>query len=112
MLCVSINRAVDQMEEVRVMRNYEAALVIHPNLEEEEIEALVEEYTSIIEDNDGEVTDVDEWGMRELAYEINDLTKGYYAMIKFDGQPELVDELTRVSKLKESIIRYLIVKDE
>ena len=94
------------------MRKYEAALVIHPNLEKEEVEALIEDYTSTIEDNDGEVTDVDEWGMRELAYEINDLTKGYYAMIKFDGQPELVDELTRISKLKESIIRYLIVKDE
>lgn len=94
------------------MRKYEAAIVLHPNLEEEQIEGLVEEYTAIIEDNDGSVTDVDEWGMRELAYEVNDLTKGYYAMIKFEGESEIIDELTRVSKLKESVIRYLIVKDE
>lgn len=93
------------------MRKYEAVFIFVPSLEEEKRNQLLERLKGIMEEN-GTITNVDEWGMRKLAYEINDLTEGYYVIVNFESNPETVGELDRVCKISDSIMRHMIVKED
>ena len=93
------------------MRKYEGVFIFIPNLEEEERNQLLDRLKGIIE-ADGTITEIDEWGMRKLAYEINDLTDGYYFIINFESTPETVEELDRVCKLSDNIMRHMIVRED
>ena len=90
------------------MRKYEAVFIFLPHLEEEVRIQLFDRLKGIIgEDN---VLDVDEWGMRKLAYEINDLTDGYYIVVNFESTPETIEELDRVCKISDNIMRHMVVR--
>ena len=90
------------------MRKYEAVFIFLPHLEEEVRTQLFNRLKSIMgEDN---VLNVDEWGMRKLAYEINDLTDGYYTVVNFESTPETIEELDRVCKISDNIMRHMIVR--
>ena len=80
---------------IEVINKYETIMVINPTLEEEKIEATIEKFKALISAN-GEVTNVDVWGKRKLAYEIDDLTEGYYVLVEFSSKPEFPAELERV----------------
>jgi small subunit ribosomal protein S6 len=94
------------------MVKYEGVFILKPNMEEEETKSQVERITSIIEDNNGKVDKVDEWGQRRLAYEIKKNKEGYYTIINFQAETDLVKELDRTSKINENIIRHMIIRDE
>lgn len=72
---------------------------------------LIDRFKSIIE-ADGTVTNVDEWGVRKLAYLIDDIGEGYYTLINFEGTPAVVDELDRIAKISDSVMRHMIIRDE
>lgn len=93
------------------MRKYEGVFIFVPSLEEENRNQLLDRLKSIIE-ADGAITSVDEWGMRKLAYEINDLTEGFYIIVNFESTPETVGELDRVCKISDSIMRHMIVRED
>jgi small subunit ribosomal protein S6 len=93
------------------MKKYETLFVLNPSLDEEAIKANIEKFKGIIE-QDGTVTNVDEWGKRRLAYEINDLTEGYYVLINFEANPELPKELDRIFRISDTILRHLIINLE
>lgn len=93
------------------MRKYEAVFIFVPNLEEEKRNQLLERLKSVIEGN-GSITNIDEWGMRKLAYEINDLKEGYYVIVNFESNSEVVDELDRVCKISDGIMRHMIVRED
>lgn len=93
------------------MKKYETLFVLDPSLDEEAIKANIEKFKGIIE-QDGTVTNVDEWGKRRLAYEINDLTEGYYVLINFEANPELPKELDRIFRISDLILRHLIINLE
>ena len=78
---------------------------------EEGIKALIEKFSNLIAQN-GTVDNVDEWGKRRLAYEIDDETEGYYVQIDFTSEPEFPAELDRVYKITSGILRTLIIKKE
>ena len=94
------------------MRKYETMFIVNPDLDSETTEELVEHITTVIEDNNGEVVNTDKWGTKELAYEINDHSAGYYTVINFKANNETLDELERNYKINDNVIRYLILKDE
>ena len=96
---------------IEVINKYETIMVINPTLEEEKIEAIVEKFKALISAN-GEVTNVDVWGKRKLAYEINDLTEGYYVLVEFTAKPEFPGELERVYKITDGIIRDIVIKKD
>ena len=96
---------------IEVTNKYETIMVINPTLEEEKIEAIVEKFKALISAN-GEVTNVDVWGKRKLAYEINDLTEGYYVLVEFSSKPEFPGELERVYKITDGIIRDIVIKKD
>ncbi len=94
------------------MTNYEVMFIIDPTLEDEKKEAVVETVKGIIA-AEGEVGNVDVWGMRKLAYPIQKKTEGYYVVIEFQAEHTLPKELDRRLKISDSIMRHLIVnKDE
>jgi small subunit ribosomal protein S6 len=93
------------------MRKYEAVFIFVPSLEEEKRNQLLDRLKGIIE-SDGTVTNVEEWGTRKLAYEINDLTEGYYVIVNFETTTETVEELNRVAKISDSIMRHMVVRED
>jgi len=94
------------------MRNYELMFVIRPTVEDDKRDALIETVKEIIS-SDGEVADVDIWGMRKLAYEIEKHTEGYYVVVQFKAGIELPKELDRRLKISDNVIRHIIInKDE
>ncbi len=93
------------------MRKYEAMVIFYPNLEEEKRNALLERFKGIIETG-GSITTLDEWGMRKLAYLIDDLAEGYYVLINFESNPEVVSEFDRIAKISDGIMRHMITRVE
>jgi small subunit ribosomal protein S6 len=94
------------------MRNYETLFIIDPNLDEEAIKNLIEKFKGLIETNGGEITNLDEWGKRRRAYKVENLTEGYYVLINFKGEPAVAQDLERVFKITDGIVRYLIIRNE
>ena len=93
------------------INKYETIFVLDSTKTEDEITALVEKFKSLIEAN-GEIESVDEWGKRRLAYPINDLTEGYYVLIKFKSGTDFPAELERVYGITEGVIRDIVIKSE
>ncbi len=92
------------------MRKYELMFIFLPNEEETRVK-LMERFKGIIEE-DGSITSVDEWGVRKLAYLIDDIGEGYYVLLNIETTPEVVTELDRVAKISDSIMRYMIIREE
>lgn len=90
---------------------YEAMLILPPD--EESAPFTVNEIKELIAKFGGKEITVDTWGIRKLAYAIDQFTQGYYALIKFDMKPnrESLKELDCKLKYQDSIIRHLIVKE-
>ena len=93
------------------MNNYEAVLIFKADMQDADRTALLERFKTIISEN-GEVTDVDDWGKRRLAYEINDLKEGYYYIVDFDSNPDHIKEFERRLRLSDFVIRYMVIRKE
>ncbi|NMB10075.1 MAG: 30S ribosomal protein S6 [Tissierellia bacterium] len=93
------------------MRKYEGVLVFKPELTDEVRNISFDKIKAIIE-KDGKITDVDEWGKRKLAYEINYIKEGYYVIVKFEANADVVTEVERRCKLEDAIIRYMVVRED
>jgi len=94
------------------MRKYETIFILHPSLDEEAVKANVEKFKGVIENNGGEVENVDAWGKRKLAYEIQKVGEGHYTLINFNANPELPKELDRVFRITDTVIRHIIINPE
>ena len=93
------------------MTKYEIMYIIRPTVAEEDRKKLIEDLHNVFTSMDSEIVKVDEWGMRDLAYEIQKHTKGYYVVADVKATEEARAEFDRVIRLKEDVIRYLIIKD-
>jgi small subunit ribosomal protein S6 len=93
------------------MKKYEVMYIIRPELDEDAKKALVEEINNVFVNKASTVEKVDEWGLRDLAYEVKGCTKGYYVVLNVNATPEAIDEFTRVANIKENIIRYIAVAE-
>ena len=91
----------------KTTEKYEVLYVLNPNLTEEETQAIVEKFKTLIEQN-GTIDEMDEWGKRKLAYEINYLSEGYYVLVKFTSGPEFPAELDRILGITDGVIRSLV----
>jgi len=94
------------------MRKYEVMYIIRPTVELEAKKAMIEELNLILTTRGSEAIKVNEWGTREFAYEIDDLRKGYYVVLEGMMTVEGVNELDRVCRIKEDIIRHIIINRE
>ena len=92
------------------MNKYEAMYIVTPEMEDEAIKGVIEKFSGIITANGGEIEKTDEWGRKKLAYPINYKTEGYYVLVTFAAAPELPRELERNFRNDESILRYMVVR--
>jgi small subunit ribosomal protein S6 len=93
------------------VREYEVMYIIRPDLDEEATQAVISKFSSLIENNGGELVKMEPWGKRRLAYEINKIREGYYVLLRFKGDTKVPFELERNFKISDEIIRYLILKE-
>jgi len=91
------------------MRRYETVVVLHPELPEAQTRETVDRAKRLIESAEGEVLQVQEWGMRDLAYPIRKLTRGYYALLEYQAAPGVVKELERTLKIADEVLRFVSV---
>jgi small subunit ribosomal protein S6 len=95
------------------MRNYELMYIVKPELDEEQLTGVIEKFANLIAANGGEVVSTDKWGKRRLAYEIKDYREGVYILVNFKGEAGTAQELDRVMKITDDILRFMIInKDE
>ena len=94
------------------MSKYELALVVNAKIEDEAREAVVEKARGYVARYGGTVTNVDEWGKKRLAYEIQKMKEGFYYFIQFEADATAPAEIERHVRIMENVIRYLCVRQE
>ena len=94
------------------MNSYELLYIIKPTVEEEARAALIARFADIVKNDNGKVENIDEWGMRKLAYAIDYISEGYYVLMNFKANPDLPAELERNLKISEDVMRFMVVKKE
>ena len=94
------------------MNSYELLYIIKPTVEEEARAALIARFADVVKNDNGEVENIDEWGMRKLAYSIDYISEGYYVLMNFKANPGLPVELERNLKISEDVMRFMVVKKE
>ena len=92
------------------MRHYETIFIVHPELPEDDTNAVIEKFQGILEDGGAFMSKVDLWGRRRLAYPVKKQTKGFYVLFEYGSDPAAVDEMERIFKIDENVIRFLTVK--
>ena len=93
------------------MRNYELSVVLFSTLSEEEKVATLEKVKELITRFGGEITNVDDWGKRKLAYEIEKQREGFYYFIQFQAETTAPAEIESRIRIMDNVLRFLIVKD-
>lgn len=92
------------------MNSYEIMMVVIPNASKENIDRIVKKMERIITDNGGKIKEIQEIGMKKLAYPIKGAIEGLYLLFQFNTLPKTIKELEQMLKLEEMVLRYLIVK--
>jgi small subunit ribosomal protein S6 len=92
------------------MNKYELALVVNAKIEDEARTTVVDTVKDLIARFDGTITNVDEWGKRRLAYEIQKMREGYYYFIQFDADSNCPREVEDRLRIMENVIRYLCIR--
>ena len=94
------------------MRHYEIMVILAPDLEERTVQPTLDTFLNVIRQEDGTVDNLDVWGRRRMAYEIDKAAEGIYAVIDVNCTPEAVAELDRQLNLNESVLRTKVVRPE
>lgn len=91
------------------MKAYELLFFVAPSIDEESRAAAMKRIENTIAESNGAVDNIDNWGKRKLAYEINGLTDGDYTLIDFHANPDSIAELDRVLRISDVVERHMIV---
>ena len=94
------------------MKKYELIFILRADQPETEMEARVARVKTILAAHDGEITQVNHWGMRRMAYEIEHESRGNYMFLKFKSKGTAVAELDKFLRLDDKVLRHLVVVDE
>lgn len=94
------------------MRRYEMLLLISDTLEEEDAQGVFDRAKTILSDQGGQLVDEAWWGKRRLAYEIDHRNHGFYGVLDFEMETEGLNELERLLKLRDEVVRFKTVRPE
>jgi small subunit ribosomal protein S6 len=92
------------------MRRYEAVVILHPDMGEDDVRNFTERYTQLVKTSGGEIIKIEDWGLKRLAYLVQKKEKGRYILFDFVGNPALISEMERQFKISEDVMKYLSVK--
>jgi len=91
------------------MRHYEIVFLVHPD-QSEQVPAMIERYSSIIEGDGGKVHRMEDWGRRQLAYPINKIHKAHYVLMNIECTSPALDELNHGFRFNDAVIRNMVIK--
>ena len=94
------------------MSKYELTFVVNAKIEDEERAAVVDKCKALIERFGGTITNVDDWGKKRLAYEIQKMKEGFYYFIQFEAESSAPAEIESRIRIMDNVLRYLVVKNE
>ncbi len=94
------------------MNKYELAVVVSAKIEDDERTATVDKVKATIERFGGQITNVDDWGKKRLAYEVQKMKEAFYYFIQFDANADVPAEIESRVRIMDNVIRYLCVKQE
>jgi small subunit ribosomal protein S6 len=92
------------------MALYEHVFISRQDLSNAQAEGLIEHFSAVLSDNDGKVIDQDYWGLKTMAYKINKNRKGHYAFLKSDAPSSAVQEMERLMRLHEDVMRVMTIR--
>ena len=92
------------------MPKYEHVMIARQDLSNTQAEGLIEHFSKVLTENDGKVLDSEYWGLKTMAYKVNKNRKGHYAFIKSDAPTEAVQEMERLMRLHEDVMRVMTIK--
>ena len=94
------------------LRQYEVMVILDPELDERTVAPSLDTYLNVVRQSGGSVENVDVWGKRRLAYEINKKSEGIYAVVDLTAEPAAVKELDRQLSLNESVVRTKVIRPD
>lgn len=94
------------------MNKYELVLVVNAKIEDEARTAVVDKAKAYVERFGGTVTEVEDWGKKKLAYEIQHMKEGFYYFIQFEADAACPAELEKRVRIMENVLRYLVVRKD
>ena len=94
------------------MNKYEIALVVSTRIEDDAREAVLEKVKDLVAKVGGNITNIDDWGKKRMAYEIQDMKEGYYYFITFEGPVDAPARIEKKLRIMDSVIRFLIVRQD
>ena len=94
------------------MRKYEVMYILNALLDDATRQNIIDTMHAIITDNGGKIVNVDDWGIKEYAYEINDMTKGHYVVLTMECENAALNEFTRLMRINKDVVRFMTVKQD
>ena len=91
------------------MRHYEIVFIVHPD-QSEQVPAMVERYRTLVTSKGGLIHRLEDWGRRQLAYQIQKIHKAHYVLMNIECNQETLDELEHAFKFNDAVLRHLIIK--
>ena len=91
------------------MRHYEIVFLVHPD-QSEQVPAMIERYKSLIENGNGTIHRLEDWGRRQLAYPIQNLVKAHYVLMNVETEQSVLDELVDGFRFNDAVLRHLVMK--
>ncbi|MEG0410917.1 MAG: 30S ribosomal protein S6, partial [Erysipelotrichaceae bacterium] len=91
------------------MKKYEIMYIVKADLDDAKRQEVMDAMHKIITDHNGTIDKIDEWGVKEFAYEINHMTKGYYVVINISADNEAIAEFERLVRINQSVVRHLTI---
>ena len=92
-------------------RHYEIVFLVHPD-QSEQVPAMVERYKSLIEQGQGKIHRLEDWGRRQLAYSIQNLVKAHYVLMNIEANQTVLTELVELFRFNDAILRHLVMRRE
>ena len=91
------------------MRHYEIVFLVHPD-QSEQVPAMIERYKSLIENGNGKIHRLEDWGRRQLAYPINNLVKAHYVLFNVEADQSVLNELVEGFRFNDAVLRHLVMR--
>ncbi|KRG47939.1 30S ribosomal protein S6 [Stenotrophomonas sp. HITSZ_GD] len=90
-------------------RHYEVVFLVHPD-QSEQVPAMIERYKSLVENGNGKIHRLEDWGRRQLAYPIQNLVKAHYVLINIEADQAVLNELVESFRFNDAVLRNLVIK--
>ena len=91
------------------MRHYEIVFLVHPD-QSEQVPAMIERYKALIENGNGKIHRLEDWGRRQLAYPIENLVKAHYVLLNIEADQAVLNELVDTFRFNDAVLRHLVMK--